>query len=150
MKGKMKFALWILLVFMVCAASSVSAAEVIIRNTLDNNVSVAFLYFDRATELWTTWGWWNVGGNASRTIKIENVNSNGGVYYAAISGSSHYVDKSTLNSAQYKRWVIDEPFKINFDGKPKGKNARQILFYKSKYSNDAGAYIIRIDAKPVG
>ena len=155
MKGKVKFAvIAVLFVFMVvaAAASSASAAEVIFQNTLDNRVTVAVLYYDRATGLWTAKGWWHVDGNTSKTINIDNVDASKAVYYHAYYGNTHthYVDKSTLNSDPVNRFVRREVFEFNTTGRPSGTNVRIVPFYRSRYSEGAGAHVVRIDTRPVG
>ena len=154
MKGKTKFALEILLTFMVLVAkvSSASAAEVIVQNALDNRVNAAVLYFDRAAGLWTTRGWWGVNGNSSITITVKNVDASKGVYYAGMRGKALYYDSSTLNSDSANRWISDDSFWFNgaTNDKPAGKNVRTVRFYKCRYSEDAGAYVIRIDTRPAG
>ena len=153
MKGKMKFALVILLVFMVGAVtvSSASAAEIIVQNTLDNKVHMAFVYYDRASGLWTTRGWQGVDGNSSKTIKYDNLDASRGVYYIAMRGKTIYLDKSTLNNDTVRRWVRDETFVFDFSAKPSsGTNRDLVTFYKSRYSQGAGAFVIRIDTRPVG
>ena len=153
MNGKVRFALAVLLVLMVGAVtvSSASAAEIIVQNTLDNKVNMAFLYYDRSSGLWTTRGWQGVEGNSSRTIKYDNVDSSKGIYYVAMRGKTIYLDKSTLNNNTVRRWIRDEAFSFDFTGKPNsGTNMEIVNFYKSRYSEGAGAFVIRIDTRPVG
>ena len=154
MKVKAKFALVILLTFMVAVAtaSSASAAEFIFQNTLDNRVNMAVVYYDRATRLWTTRGWWSVEGNKSRTVNINNVHMSKDVYYAGVNGNALYYDKSTLNSDAANRWISDDSFRFDsiISDKPAGKNVRTVRFYKCRYSEGAAAYVIRIDTRPAG
>ena len=155
MKGKVKFAFAaVLLVFTVCAVAvpSASAARVILQNTLDNRVNIAITYFDRATGLWTTRGWWRVDGNSDRTINIDNVDTGRNVLYVGMSGNTMYLDRSTLDSDPINRWISDDSFRFDStsNSKPSGKNVRTVPFYRSRYSRSDGAYIIRIDTRPVG
>ena len=143
MKVKAKFALVILLTFMaaVAAASSASAAEFIFQNMLDNRVNMAVTYYDRATRLWTTRGWWSVEGNKSRTVNIDNIDASKDVYYAGVNGNALYYDKSTLNSDSANRWISDDAFRFDSarNDKPAGKNVRTVRFYKCRYSEGAAA-----------
>ena len=154
MKEKVKYALGVLLAFMVTAAtvSSASAAEFIFQNTLDNRVSIAVAYYDSSEGLWTTRGWWSVEGNKSRTVNIKNIDASKDVYYAGVNGNALYYDKSTLNSDSANRWVSDDSFRFDSatTDKPAGKNVRTIRFYKCRYSKGAAVYVIRIDTKPAG
>ena len=151
MKVKAKFALVILLAFMVAVteASSASASEFIFQNTLDNRVNMAVAYYDGATGLWTTRGWWSVEGNSLKTVNINNVDMSKDVYYAGVNGNALYYDKSTLNSDAANRWISDDAFL--FDNtrtdKPAGKNVRTVRFYKCRYSEGAAAYVIRVDTR---
>ena len=153
MKVKVKFALGVLLVFIVCAATSTaSAAEFIFQNTLDNRVNMAVTHYDRATGLWTTQGWWSVKGNNSRTVNIDNVDTSKDVYYAGVNGDALYYDRSTLNSDSANRWISDDAFQFDsaINDRPAGRNVRTVRFYKCRYSEGAAAYVIRIDTRPVG
>ena len=152
MKVKVKFALGVLLVFIVCAATScASAAEFIFQNTLDNRVNIAVTYYDRATGLWTTRGWWSVEGNNTRTVNIGNIDTSKDVYYAGVNGNALYYDKSTLNSDSANRWISDDTFRFDSTrtDKPAGENVRTVRFYKCRFSEGAAAYVIRIDTRPV-
>jgi hypothetical protein len=154
MKGKMKFAFAavFLAVFMVCTvtASSVSAAEFIVQNSLDDDVSMAFTYFNRATGLWTTEGWWGVDGNDEMTLNINNIDTSKKVFYVGMVGKTFYLDKSQMGSPT-RRWITDKPFKFDSpsDKKP-NRNAYSVSFYECKYSEGAGGYVIRINTRPVG
>ncbi len=132
-------------------ASPASAAEMIIHNTLDNKVQIAILYYDRATDQWTTRGWWDVLGNSDRTLDISNVDTDKGMYYFAKFGKNAYVDKSTIEGEYAHRWVSNDVFRFDFDGKPSsGTKLREELFYKSHYSEGAGGFVVTIDTMPVG
>ena len=154
MRGKVKYALGVLLVFMVAAAtvSSASAAEFIFQNMLDNRVNMAVVYYDRASGLWTTRGWWSVEENNSRTVNIDNVDTSKDVYYVGVNGNVLYYDRSTLNSDSANRWISDDAFRFDSatTDRPVGRNVRTVRFYKCRYSEGAGAYVIRIDTRPVG
>jgi uncharacterized membrane protein len=152
MKKKMRFAfVFVLAVMVYGTAGSAFAAEVVIQNTLDNDIGVAVLYFDRATRLWTTKGWWNVSGDDDRTLTINNVDESKGMYYHASAGKTAYVDRKALEDPT-NRWVSGKAF--TYEGtsktKPKGENVHSALFYKCRYSEGAGAFIVRIDTRPVG
>ena len=154
MKVKVKFALVFLLIFIATATmvSSASATELIFQNMFDNSINMAVVYYDKASGLWTTRGWWSVEGNKSRTVNINNIDSSKDVYYAGVNGNALYYDKSTLNSDSTNRWVSDDSFRFDsaITDKPAGKNVRTVRFYKCRYSKGAAAYVVRIDTKPAG
>ena len=154
MRGKTKFALGVTLAFMLAAASiffarSASASKFIFQNTLDNGIYVAVAYYDGASGSWVTQGWWAVDGNNSMMFTIENVDIEQSVYYVGINRDNFYLDSSTLNSDFVNRWVLGYNFR--FDGKkndrPADENIRLVRFYKCRYSDGSGAYVVRIDAK---
>jgi hypothetical protein len=134
------------------AVSSASATEFIFQNTLDNRVNMAVVYYDRSTGLWTTRGWWTVEGNDSKSVNINNIDSSKDVYYTGINGNSVYLDRLTLTDDTVNRWISDDAFRFDSTGKdrPSGKNVRIAQFYKCRYSEGAGAYVVHIDTRPVG
>ncbi|MDR0356160.1 MAG: DUF1036 domain-containing protein [Deltaproteobacteria bacterium] len=151
--GKRKFAMMFLTAFLVFGVniSRAEAAEVLVNNTLDNPVSLAFCYTDRSTGLWTTAGWYTVEGNTTMKIIIYNVDPKPVFYYAARNGNLTYVDKGSIQKTT-TAWVVDDIFKFEGEGKPKTKqkNLRVIRFYGAKKSNSGDGYSIRIDTRPVG
>lgn len=151
--GKMKFPMMFLAAVLIFGLnmSRAEAADVFVRNTLDNKVNMVFCYKDRSTGLWTTAGWWAVEGNSSRKIVINNVQSGSVFYYAAFNGKTAYVDQSALSKTT-TAWVSDESFRFDGEGKPRTKkrNLRTELFYGARKLKDGGGYSIRIDTRPVG
>ena len=156
MKRETKFMLFALvfsaiLGLSVYAVPSAHAAELIIQNTLDNDVDIAVLYFDRASGTWTTRGWVYVKGNEQRSVKYNNVDESKGMYYFAHLGKTIYVDEATLTGDPVRRWVSGDGFNYDFPQKPSsGKNLRTEPFRRCRYSKGAAAFILRIDTRPVG
>ena len=109
-----------------------------------------FPVFRQFVRLWTTKGWyrWTEGGQ--RTINFKVIDKSKG-HYAAFSGNTSYVDSSTLERDRVTRWISDERFEFDFKEKPaNGKNLRIAPFYRCRYSEGAGAFIVRIDTRPKG
>ena len=139
------------LLLLALSAAGAGAAEIIITNEMSNEVNMAFLYFDSSSGLWTTKGWYAVEGGGDRTIVFKVIDKSKGVYYAAFSGSTSYVDSSTLDRERVNRWISDERFQFDFNYKPSsGKNLRIAPFYRCRYSEGAGAFTVRIDTRPKG
>jgi len=55
---KKKFALGVLstLLLLIATVSSASAAKIVVQNTFERVISIAVVYFDTGTRLWTTRG----------------------------------------------------------------------------------------------
>lgn len=143
--------LMVALLLTALSATGAFATEIIVTNEMSNDVNMAFLYFDSSSGLWTTKGWYSVDGGGQRTINFKVIDKSKGVYYAAFSGNTSYVDSSTLERDRVTRWISDERFEFDFKEKPaNGKNLRIAPFYRCRYSEGAGAFIVRIDTRPKG
>ena len=161
MKLKETFAALVLTAFLLAAnaiavkpafagpSAELSANKCIFQNTLGSNVNMAVTYYNKAIGRWVTTGWWLVKGNKSASAIMDNADTSKNVYYVGVNGKNIYYDSATLYSDSVNRWIDNGAFWFDNpqSDKPKGKNVRTARFYKCRYSEEAGAYVIRLDTR---
>gem|GEM_PF-2188252 len=119
----------------------------LLQNALDRKADFAVLYYDLTTGAWTTEGWFVLEPGAEKRIKAENARQSSGIYVHAESNRAELKDaKGGDNSAT--RWVRNEAFKFGFREKPEGTNLRIVNFFESKFSEEAKAFVYRVDSIP--
>lgn len=131
------------------APSGLAANRCIFQNTLGSNVNMAVTYYNKAIGRWVTTGWWLVKGNKSLSAIMDNADTSKNVYYVGMNGKNIYYDSATLYSDSVNRWIDNNAFWFDSpqSDKPKGKNVRTVRFYKCRYSEEVGAYAIRLDTR---
>jgi len=153
MKRMVKYLCMALLVLTAAVATAASTYALPIRviNTLDDTISVSICYYNRATGLWTTEGWWTIEGNTTKNVNVSNVDDRKKIYYYAKTkkGWNDLVDRKTIERQGVQKWVSSDRFKNDTGKKPRsGNNLRLVLFYECRY-NELDPYI-RIDTQPAG
>jgi uncharacterized membrane protein len=151
---KIRVFLFCMAVVLVCqmmfTGEASAAAKIIIHNTFNREIYIAFLYLDTSSKRWTTEGWWGVDANASKTLNLNKADASKVLYHAR-AGNQNYVDKSTLDREKIRRWVSDDLFEYDVTEKPwKAKNPHISLFYSARYSDSSKAFVVRIDEQPEG
>lgn len=72
-------------------------------------------------------------------------------YFANNHFNETYVDKYSIGKDVSSLWVTDDKFTVHQNKKPRGENVRKESFYRSRpYSEDAGAWVIRLSSIPNG
>jgi len=126
--------------------ASVQEIVLVLQNALDKKADFAVLYYDLAAGAWTTEGWFVLEPGTEKRIKAENARQSSGIYVHAESNRVEFKDRNGGENAA-TRWVRNEAFKFGFREKPnEGTNLRIVNFFESKFSEEAGVFIYRVDS----
>ena len=128
MKKAGKFVCFVLSVLIFSAGTAASAATITFSNALDLRVSITVAYYDADSGVLTTRGWWHAepGGE---TIVTVNADESRDIYYAAYN-KVPFLDSSTRNNPQIRRWASPRAFTYTTDSEPDEDDVWGGHFYK--------------------